>query len=254
VTANPVSGQDHLAYDPSWSRDGKQLLFTETLCHSCNATIQVMRLSDRAGWLDRRLGEGFRPRFSPDGRRVVYVTGDGEIRAMPAAGGRSVLVARGGFANDTPSWSPDGRLIAFSRQETAVRWNLFVVRPDGGGLRRVTNRARQAVTPAWSPDGRRLAFALQERTYRFQVYVVDADGRHLRRLSRGSASDSAPTWSPDGKQIAFVRQQGTSRSAVFVMRSDGSGARRLSPRGMDAVQPSWSPRGPLVAYAGIKHG
>jgi TolB protein len=213
-----------------------------------------MRLSDRSGWLDRRLGEGFRPRFSPDGRTVVYVTGGGEIRAMPAAGGKSVLVARGGFANDTPSWSADGRLIAFSRQETAVRWNLYVVRPDGRGLRRVTRQARQAVTPAWSPDRHRLAFALQEPSYRFQIYVVDADGRHLRRLSRGRASDSAPTWSPDGKQIGFVRQQGASRSAVFVMRPDGSAAKRLSPSGMDAVQPSWSPRGPLVAFAGIKHG
>jgi hypothetical protein len=80
---------------------------------------------------------------------------------------------RGGFA---PSWSPDGRKLAFVRQNSRNgQPDIYLVRRNGRGLRRLTYRG--GYRPAWSPDGKRIAFIRDG-----DIYVVRTDGRRLRRL------------------------------------------------------------------------
>src|ERR687895_2844660 len=99
--------------------------------------------------------------------------------------------------------------------------NLFVVRPDGSGLRRLTRRG--GAEPAWAPDGKRIAFARGRN-----VYVMRADGSRLRRLTRRGGV--TPVWSPDGKWLLFHRTGsyagGTDYPGVYVMRLRGGGLRR----------------------------
>jgi TolB protein len=97
-----------------------------------------------------------------------------------------------------PAWTgARGGWVAFRRGR-----NLFRIRPDGTGLRRLTRRG--GIDPAWSPHGTRIAF-----TRRADVYVMRADGRRLHRLTRRGGT--APIWSPD----------------LWAMRSSGRGARAL---------------------------
>src|SRR5436190_6114979 len=88
LTKNPEVGAERLAYDPSWSPDGKRMLFTEVLCHYCGSDIHVMPARPAPGrvWLDRKLGQGFHPRWSPDGRHMAYVRPAGGIYGMAAGG------------------------------------------------------------------------------------------------------------------------------------------------------------------------
>jgi Tol biopolymer transport system component len=255
LTKNPSIGEDRLAYDPSWSPNGKRMLFTEVLCHYCSSDIHVMSSKPAPGraWLRHKIGQGAHPRWSPSGKQIVYVGMSGGINVMRPDGSHRRLIAKSGLTDDGPSWSPNSRRIVFTQQETATRWRLYVVRTDGTGLQALRSGPLAAVNPSWSPGGGRIAFAQQQRSGRWQIVTMRLNGSGRTRVSNGRASDSFPVWSPDGRRLAFVRQQGNT-TAVFTMSANGGGVRRASPPSMNAVQPAWSPRGKLIAFAADRKG
>jgi Tol biopolymer transport system component len=253
ITANGEGADERLAYDPSWSRDGRRLVFAEVACHSCRSEIQVVasRPSPQ-GRRGRTIAAGFDPAWSPDGRWIAFVgAGGGIYRIRPDGSGRRLIV-KGGLADDSPSWSPDAKQIVFTEQETASRWRLYVVGAGGVGRVPLATGDGPAVDPAWSPDGRRIAFARQRGIW--QIATVPARGGRVRVVSRGSGSDSSPSWSRDSRHLVFVRQQrfGT---AIYAMDVAGRHLRRITPRSMAvAVGPAWSPGGSRIAFAGDTKG
>jgi tol-pal system beta propeller repeat protein TolB len=202
------------------------------------------RVAGRAGRDD------FAPAWSPNGKLIAY-------RANPARGDESdiiVVAATGstprnltnspGVADWSPAWSPDGRTIAFFSMRTGGR-DLWLMRADGSGKRRLTNDGSLNEYPTWSPDGRTIAYQ-SARQGEFEIYAVTSDGRRQRNLSRHPARDQWADWSPDGAWIAFMSTRDGSDD-VFVMRPDGSGVRNLTrtPR-LQESHPTWRPNGELT--------
>ena len=114
------------------------------------------------------------------------------------------------YGGDTyPSWSPDGRRIAFvSYRDHPDFGEIYVMDADGENERNLTNNPLGHDThPSWSPDGSRIAFA-SDRDYgprALDVYVMTADGADVRRVVADEAGDSMwPTWTPDGEYMAYV--------------------------------------------------
>jgi len=144
-----------------------------------------------------------------------------------------------------PAWSPDGRRLAFT---SVRRGGLFVARPDGSGLRRVTRSPTLDVQPGWSPDGRRIAFARAVPGFREEIFTVGIDGRGLRRLTRSREQDLEPDWSPNGRRIAWASTSTATRFAqplVRTMNPDGTGKRSVMP----GAAPDWSPDGRRFAFS-----
>jgi WD40 repeat protein len=142
--------------------------------------------------------------------------------------------------NDTaPTWSPDGRQIAFVR--AAGRFNsLFVVNTDGTGLRQVTTGVT-VQDPEWSPDGARFAFGGGPGS---DVFVVNADGSGLRNLTASEISNAGnPSWSPDGTRIAYAVL-----NAVRVVSADGGASSQLVGGLREVWEVSWSPDGKQIAF------
>src|ERR671934_148128 len=135
-----------------------------------------------------------------------------------------------------PSWSPDGKRIAFHSNRSGHHL-MYVVDVDGS---RVVNLSRvgEGGLVAWSPDGHSILFASQRdhSDNSRDIYVMRPDGSGLRRLTRTPAPGAdTPAWSPDSRYIVYARAGG-----LGVMRADGSGATLLPIEGVgEAVFPDW---------------
>lgn len=144
-------------------------------------------------------------------------------------------------------------LIAYGARDADGRQQIFVVRPDGTGLRRLTQEGDQNYLPAWSPDGRRLAFT-SNRSGKSQIWVMDADGSNAIQLTT-EGDNAVPTWSPDGKKLAFSSKR-TGHSEIWVMNADGTDQKQLT--NTDAAVANdgaaWSPDGRRIAFYSNRSG
>lgn len=165
------------------------------------------------------------PKWSPDGRKLAYLSVSGLIIRDHATGNLS-LVARhrgrtsGGelhVAIEELSWSPDGTRLVFSWTQSQGRWPeeptaegdhsaIMIVNADGSGLRTLVPSAKINRSPAWSPDGRWIAFDRYAPNFQYStdadIWVIRPSGRDLERIAKESWNRD-PQWTPDGK-IIFV--------------------------------------------------
>lgn len=181
-----------------------------------------------------------------EGRILLYLllltgalTGAASARAQG-----SILLNR--VTNAYPSYSPDGQAIAYM-SNAGGDFDIYVVEPDRGARRRLTDAPGRDGTPAWSPDGRRIAFQ-SFRDGRSQIYVMDADGGSVRNLSNIPYHDEHPFWSSDGARILFASDRSTPEGEersydLYAMDSDGSNIHRITATPEIETYPSWSPDG-----------
>ena len=226
-----------------------------------------LRLGDSgSGWLDvyvtvvpggrPRLLAGvagrddFSPAWSPDGKLIAYRLNpgrgdEGDIMVVPAGGGKPRNLARSPSVADwSPAWSPDGRSIAFFSGRAGGR-DIWTMRPDGTGMRRLTNDAALNEYPTWSPDGTRIAFQTP-RAGEFEIFVTASNGGRPHNLTRHPGRDQWAAWSPDGRWIAFMSMRDGSED-IFIVRTDGTGARNVTrTRELQESHPTWSPTGELT--------
>jgi Tol biopolymer transport system component len=131
--------------------------------------------------------------------------GAGDIRVMRTDTSEDHALTTGPATEFEPAFSPDGKFVAFSsdRADTATgRTDIWVVRRDGSGLRRLTT-GLNARRPAWSPDGKRIAAGSDTGIVTFPsvgkptvTHVTTNDASH---------ADFAPTWTADGTQLVYTR-------------------------------------------------
>ena len=271
VMGSDGSNPRHLTNDsararfPSWSPDGRHIAFVD-MSYDGNDGIYVM---DSDGTNPRRLtyGAAWRGIFdhylswSPDGRHIAFVsnrhaTGNKistEIYVMDleAASGEDWFAGAirrltyNAARDGSPSWSPDGRHIAFASDRDGNA-EIYVMGSDGSNPRRLTTDG--GWSPSWSPDGRHIAFASN-----YAIYVMDSDGSNPRRLTSLTLDGGSPSWSPDGRHIAFVDNHNFS-AEIHVMDSDGSNPRNLTNTWVNNWSPSWSPNGRHIAFVSDRDG
>jgi TolB protein len=139
--------------------------------------------------------------------------------------------------NVFPSWSPDGRAIAYTSYRRGYP-DIFISLIYQGTMETPPNGQGQNWLPVFSPDGTRLAFT-SNRDGNSEVYVMNRDGSGVRRLTNHPAIDVTPTWSPSGAQIAFTSDR-TGTPQIWVIGADGLNLRRLTSESY-ADRPTWSP-------------
>ncbi|MFH1917287.1 MAG: hypothetical protein ABIJ21_08560 [Nanoarchaeota archaeon] len=156
-----------------------------------------------------------RPQWSPRGDKIAIQCAQGEMPYLsfievmePDGSGMRRLFNE--FADQQePSWSPDGRRIAFTREFVSMIDSLYtrqVCIADLAGLeaRRLTKGNENSFLPSWSPDGKRIAYL--SRADGLELFVIDANGKHNWRLTFGGVEGKKPVWNPDGKSIIYQRQ------------------------------------------------
>ena len=179
--------------------------------------------------------------WSSDSRHVVCTRYEGGIVILDTVDGTVTPLADAG---SRPSWSPDGTTIAFLDE-----YKLYVIPAVGGTRQRLgVRKLAQFAAPAWSPDSQRLAYVSVEANDRYSLWTIRADGSGGRRVAQKVWEDT-PSWSPDGSRIAFMKGLANDAVALDTVRGDGSDLHQVSDtRGGEWIQhPAWSADG-LVLY------
>ncbi len=185
-------------YNASFSRDGKWIVFTSER----NGSADIYRVHPDGSGLVRLADD---PAFddqgalSPDGKFLAFVSsrsGQADIWVLELATKKLHNITNHPAGDFRPAWSPDGKWLAFSSDRDSTKpkdgfgfavvhsTEIYLVRPDGSSLRRVTQVQGFAGSPAWSPDGKRLIF------YETGVKDVETITSPLRRL-QGSTQIAA---------------------------------------------------------------
>lgn len=141
------------------------------------------------------------PSYSPDGRRIVYVTnrpGGLGLYIADADGTNAEALTPFSFGDQSqrtdPSWSPDGRLVAFQAEKDG-RSQIYSVSPrDRGAIRQYTNEGRNE-DPSWAPDSRHVVFT-SNRSGSWQLWILDIESNRVRQLTHAASGARAGAWSP----------------------------------------------------------
>ena len=160
-------------------------------------------------------------------------------------------------ADDTPSFSANGRFVAFAGNYEAGTplppgRHIYVVNLDGSGLHQLTTGPSFDENPSFSPDGKKVVFDRRSSAGKAHVFVVNFDGTGLRQLTSGNFNDSEPVYMPNGKRIVFVSDRDhdvrTDRSDIFAMAPSGADQRVLIDGPRNEYEPDTSPNGKSIVF------
>ncbi|CAM3534877.1 Tol-Pal system beta propeller repeat protein TolB [Parendozoicomonas haliclonae] len=177
-------------------------------------------------------------RFSVDRTdyKLVYADMDGRNQIAILNSKEPVLA---------PSWSPDGRKLAYVSFETG-RPAIYIHELATGRRERISSFKGLNSAPKWSPDGKKLAMVLS-KSGNPDIYVLDLETRQLSQVTRHFALDNEPDWMPDGKSLVFTSNRGGSAQLYEVELASGE-TKRLSFDGKFNARARVFPDGKKIAY------
>ncbi len=186
--------------------------------------------------------------------RIAYVVVRGarhELQIADADGmnPQPALISREPIIS--PSWSPDGKRLAYVSFEKK-KPIIYIHDLPTGQRQQVAAFLGSNSAPAWAPDGKRLAVVLT-KDGPSQMYIINADGSGLKRISFSESIDTEPAWSHDGRWIYFTSDRGGSPQ-IYRVPSDGGDAERITFEGSYNVTPRASPDGRNLAYVTRREG
>jgi Tol biopolymer transport system component len=246
-----------------WSPDGSRIVFIRGSSGLRVADEIGVYVIDASGKRLSRLGTGYDPHWSPDGRSVLYLHETGKL------GGTAIMIAAADASSTRKvaegvgaSWSPSGTTIAFMRYDyrqedhgaggivtVAYRSTLYVSAIDGSNRRALASRSLDANNElydgsSWSPDGRSIALTAS-RDEGSSIVLVDPVTGQTRTLDKSGTDAYQVAWSPDGTHLAF-----TGISTLGVVDADGTGGRVLLDThfGANLDNAVWSSDGASLAY------
>jgi Tol biopolymer transport system component len=209
----------------------------------------------------------WRPAWSPDGKEIAFmgnagnpliaspmgsgIVCSGDIYATTTDGSHiRRLTSTDGLGGDShPTWSLDGKRIAFVGRDSEGGADIFSMDPDGSNISNLTNSPGQDEDyPEWSPDGSQIAYQAFVNNENWELFVMNADGsKPVQLTSVTNGWNWQPSWSPDGTQIAFTSNR-TKFWNIYVTNADGSNVRALTSSAANNYYPDWSPDGTLIAF------
>lgn len=210
--------------EPDWSRNGREIAFVYATPHGARKGLLVYLID-------------------PDGRHAREV----EIERHEEGEAEHELAP----VYQDPTFSPDGRLLAFvAETEPHEVERIFLLALGTGAVRQLTHGPHSAVELAFAPDGRTLAYACETSSGTHDICLVDISSGHRSSLVRTPGDDRNPAFSPSGSTIVFESDLADRANAIrslYLVSRTGGELRRLT-SGFDASQPTFTPDGGQVVF------
>ena len=264
----PITSSEGVEEWPAWSPDRARLAYIAEVGGYRQIFLRTLATGE-----ERRVSRGARddiqPAWSPDGKRLAFVRASadsgklepadlngwysdgGDVWTVDLATGAERRLVPDAFG---PSWSPDGRRLAFDAEWAGPR-RVWISDSAGRNPRQLSSDSSDAVVhagPRWSPDGRRIVFRRIEKTISDIVSADAASGAALP-LTDDAAFDLDPSWSADGRRVYFSSSRGGGLNLWRIaVAADGRAAgapEQLTTGAGDDVEPAPSPDGHRLAFA-----
>ena len=268
-----ATAEDVFPFPPRWlsptqllyTGDGKILVTTlqgETKTIPFQAKFTINRPSYKPRVLNfdstavRPVKGIINPQLSPDGKRVVFEALN-QLWVLDTAGGKPQAITTGNYYKQSPAWSPDGKMLAYSCDKAGTA-DIYTLDLATHAERRITNFDDSAeLAPVWSPDGKQIAFQRQGGA----TYIADlATGEVKEAIPVTTYQPGKPSFSKDGKvlSLAVLRpyskryREGTSLIETIdlithkITLTEPAPYKSISSRGVDG--PLYSPDGGQMAF------
>jgi len=185
--------------------------------------------------------------YSPDGKKIAYESYEGfndgnptgpqkdsEIYTIGVGGGAKTNVTDNNRYDVAPSYSPDGKRIAYAGSD-GHDLEIYTTNTDGTGKIRLTNNGPDDLDPSYSPDGRRIAYSGTGVTKCASgIYTIRARGGGKTKVTEGDD----PSYSPDGKQIVYYTDSDLLHPDIYTVNVGGGGKSKVT----EGFNPSWGSR------------
>lgn len=238
---------------PSWSSDGSFLSFSENMNISYIATFFDSPNSKKQ-FMTLIPDINSRPALSPDGKYLAYASKEKPyLRTRSLIDGTENILTHSHSDVQTPAWSSDGSMIAYSAMDNNNTWNIWCVPAAGGVETQLTSYVTDCLAPSWSPDGTQIVYQLKtvigNETY-FNIWIKSLVGDRPLQLTNSKSKDTYPAWSPDGSTIAFGSKT-NNRTSIFTISLEDMKEKRITAKTQMAFSPAWSPDGTKIAYISL---
>ena len=264
---HPLTPSGSLNYNPAWSPKADWIAFTSERAGSADLYrvhpdgTGLERLTDNPAYDDQAA-------FSPDAKHLVFVStraaGFANLWTLDLATRKAAPLTSGRGGDFRPAWSPDGQWIAFSSDRGSNlppakgRWerlhlvDIYLIHPDGTGLKRISQHGNFCGSPKWTHDSKSLlTYCMSaEETWTYRVARFDGNTSLMQiDIATGNSTPVSvpagvkisPAILPSG-EIAYIRERTATPGVFYASGKPG-------PAGADLHSPSWSPDGTHVVYS-----
>ncbi|MFP3866946.1 MAG: hypothetical protein ACLFUU_02135 [Desulfobacteraceae bacterium] len=239
LKSEPLTRLRTIALSPAWDPAGQEIIFCSY--RRGFPALYAVRVNSKA--VRRLKANGtlhITPAWGPGGLVAATLNLDGnqEIYLLNPQGVIKERLTTSPSIDLSPSFSPDGRQLAFVSNRGGNP-QIYIMSIPEGQVRRLTFTGDYNVSPAWSPKGEQIAFA-GRRGGQFQIFTIPAQGGEARPLTQEGSNES-PTWSPDAQFIACSSNRG-GQTAIYLINVARGSMTRLTNLPGQQTQPAWSLR------------